>query len=729
MAPLGATGREAVWTGGDEPGELAWLTAILDRVPVGLLLIEPGTARVLHANRAADELAGGRFPRADTADDFSRIYKVTDRDGRELPSSEHPGVRAARGERLEGVEVDWHTPDGVRSLVVSSHSVPAVFGRQEGAVVVSFEEVTDLRAREERHARLYEDAHAAQRRSVEALALLDTLFGSAPVGLAYFDRELRYRRVNEALAETNGVPMRDHFGQTVPEVVPDMDPEVVVALRRVMETGEPIVDMDLTGQTPKSPGEKRHWLGSFYPVVGADGEVLGLGAVVLETTERTRAEEERERALAAERKERRRAERAERRLSFVVDAQARLGESLDYTETLDNLAGIVVPAMADWCTIDMVQPDNRVARVAVSAVDPAKEEAGWEVTRRWPLTLDASGLIARVLRTGLAEMQAAIEPAELDEAARSPEHADLLRRLAPVSSICVPLSIRGRVLGVLSLVNAESGVHYGDEDLDLARELAARAAVAVDNARLYSSRSAIARTLQESLLPPHLPAIRGLELAARYRAAGDGIDVGGDFYDVFAIRENAWDLVIGDVCGKGAEAAALTALMRYTVRAAAMDEEEPSRVLAMLNDAILRQRSDSRFSTALLARAEIDDQGATLTLASGGHPLPLLLRADGSVQVVGTPGTLLGVLPDVHHVDDRFRLERGDALVAFTDGLTEAGAPERVMTPDQLVELVGSCAGLGADEIARRIEEHAVALQTGVVRDDLALLVARVPQT
>jgi PAS domain S-box-containing protein len=709
-----------VSAGGTEAPELGWLTAILDRIPVGLLLLEPGTARVLYANRAADALAGGEFPRATCAEDFGRVYRVTDRQGRELGSDEHPGVRAARGEPVDAVEVDWHTPQGVRSLIVSSHSVPAVFGHQ-GAVVVSFEEVTGLRAREERHARLYEDAHAAQLRSVEALALLDTLFASAPVGLAYFDRELRYRRINDALAEINGVPVRDHYGRTVREVLPELGEEVATALRRVIETGEPIVDMEMTGQTPKSPGETRHWLAGFYPVTGGQGEVLGVGAVVVDTTAR-------ERMLASEISERERAERAERRASFLVEAQATLGESLDYGETLDNLARIVVPALADWCTIDMVQPDNRVARAAIVAVDQEKESVGWEVTRRWPLSVeDGAGMIARVLRTGLPEIQKVIEPADLEAAARSPEHAELLRRLAPVSAIFVPLRLRGRVHGVLSLVNAESGVHYDEDDLALARELAARAAVAVDNARLYSSRSAIARTLQDSLLPPHLPAIRGLELAARYRAAGDGIEVGGDFYDVFAVRDNAWELVIGDVCGKGAEAAALTALMRYTVRAAAMDEDDPSRVLGLLNEAILRQRSDSRFSTALLARAEIDEDGATMTLASGGHPLPLLLRADGSAETVGAPGTLLGVLPDVHHVDVRFRMERGDALIAFTDGLTEAGAPERVMTPGQLQDLAGSCAGLDADEIARRIEEHAVALQTGEARDDLALLIARVP--
>jgi PAS domain S-box-containing protein len=722
---LGATEREALWAGGGDSPELRWLADILDLMPVGLLVLEPETARVLYANRAADVLAGGEFPRADDAEGYSRMYRVTARDGRPLASDEHPGVRAARGERLEGVEVDWHTPSGVRSLLVSSLSVPALLGRQP-IVLISFEDATELRVREVQSERLYEDAQASQRRAVEALALLDALFLRAPVGLAFFDRNLRYVRVNEALATMNGVPVRDHIGRTVAEVLPDLA-GLATAFRRVMETGEPIAALEYSGETPAKPGETRHWRGSFYPVIDEDGSVLGLGAVVVDTTDAKRAAEAREQALTAERAERERAGRAERRARFLAEAQGKLGESLDYTATLESFVRIVVPARADWCTVDMVQPDNRVARVAVAAADREKEALAWEVSRRWPLTLDGPGIIARVLRTGLPDMQRAIEPADLQAAARSPEHAEMLRAMRPLSTITVPLRVRGRTFGAVQMGTAESGVHYGDEDLDLAHELASRAAVAVDNARLFSSSRAIAHTLQESLLPPHLPAIRGLELAARYRAAGEGIEVGGDFYDVFAIRENTWALVIGDVCGKGAEAAALTALMRYTVRAAAMDEDDPSRVLRLLNDAIMRQRADSRFSTAVFARAEIEADGATLTLASGGHPLPLLLRADGSAAQVGTSGTLLGVLPEVSHHDERIRLERGDALVLFTDGLTEAGAPSRVMTPEALVELAASCSGHDADEIARRIEEHAVALQAGTARDDLALLVVRVP--
>ena len=730
LALLSAIEPPDVVSPGEAASSLDWVEAILDLVPIPLLLVEPGSGGVTFANTAAHHLAGGAFPMGVAVPEGEHW---TDAEGAHLSLDRLPCVRAGRGERLVDLEVRWHRPAGELVLLASSGTLPAFLQRPE-AIVVAFEDVTEVRAAQERatsHAeqqeRLYEDAQAAQVRSVEALALLDSLFASAPVGLAYFDRELRYVRLNDALAQIDGMPAREHVGRTLSEVLPYMDPEVVKALRRVLDTGEPIHDMDITGETPKAPGEVRHWIGSFYPVRSAEGEVLGLGAVVVETTERQRAEDERERALAAERAERKRAERAERRARLLADAGAALNESLDYEGTVRRLATLVVPDRADWCVVDMVEGDGSLQRVVVAHGDPAKERAGWELARRYPPSIDDPAGVARVLRTGLPELHREVSAELLEAWASDPEHLRLLRELGLRSSMTVPIRRRGRVLGVISLLNDEHGGLFEEEELELAVDLAGRAAVAIENARLYTSRSDIARTLQQSLLPPHLPAITGLELAARYRAAGEDNEVGGDFYDVFATSERHWALVIGDVCGKGAEAAALTALMRYTLRAAAMDEDAPSAILAELNEAILSQRSDGRFSTALFARVELEDGGAKLWMASGGHPLPVLVRAGGAAEVVGEPGTLLGVLADVRHVDFRVSLGPGDALVLFTDGLSEAGAPERVMCHEELVELVGSCAGLPSDEIARRVEEHAVALQNGLARDDLALLVARVP--
>jgi serine phosphatase RsbU (regulator of sigma subunit) len=285
---------------------------------------------------------------------------------------------------------------------------------------------------------------------------------------------------------------------------------------------------------------------------------------------------------------------------------------------------------------------------------------------------------------------------------------------------------RGRTLGTLTLATDQSGRRFDEQDLGLAEELARRCGIAVDNARLYAERAYIARTLQQSLLPAELPDIPGIEAAARFRPTGEGNEVGGDFYDLFESGGRGWTVVMGDVCGKGPDAAAVTALARYTLRAAAMRERLPSRSLALLNEALLRQRSDRRFCTVAYAYLEPMSEGARIGFASGGHPLPLLLRADGSVQPVGEPGTLLGVVPDPSFEDRSLSLGPGDAIVFYTDGVIEGRGTRTILDEDGLADLVAACAGSGADAIAARVEDAAVEAQDGSPRDDIAVLVLRV---
>ena len=222
----------------------------------------------------------------------------------------------------------------------------------------------------------------------------------------------------------------------------------------------------------------------------------------------------------------------------------------------------------------------------------------------------------------------------------------------------MPLSARGRTLGVMAL-GFNSIV--GEDHLSLFEDVARRGALAIDNARLYEERAQVARTLQRSLLPPVLPQVPGMELAARYLAAGEGNEVGGDFYDCFPTGDGDWALVIGDVCGKGAEAAAVTALARYTVRASAtLHSDRPQVVLAgpQRRDPP-RGRGDSRFCTVLYISLRPRPDGVKACVATGGHPLPLLMRADGRVETAGRPGTLLGILPGPRDPLDRDRPAAG----------------------------------------------------------------------
>jgi integral membrane sensor domain MASE1 len=232
----------------------------------------------------------------------------------------------------------------------------------------------------------------------------------------------------------------------------------------------------------------------------------------------------------------------------------------------------------------------------------------------------------------------------------------------------------------------------------------------------------IARTLQTSLLPAALPTLPEVETAARFRPAQRGLQVGGDFYDVFGTGQGSWAIVIGDVCGKGPEAAAVTALARYTLRALASVENSPSRILTLLNDALLAEHPGAEFCTAAYARIDYDDDAARLTMCSAGHPLPLLLRADGTVESVGRPGLLLGVEADPLLTDRTVEIGPGDALILYTDGLTDAYAPHSTL---DVASALASCAGRSASEIADRIEHAALDGDTREPRDDIALVVVR----
>jgi serine phosphatase RsbU (regulator of sigma subunit) len=305
-----------------------------------------------------------------------------------------------------------------------------------------------------------------------------------------------------------------------------------------------------------------------------------------------------------------------------------------------------------------------------------------------------------------------------------PEQLRLVRGLGLRSVIIAPLRARGRTFGTLTLAQAESGRRFDDSDVQLAEELAHRAGVAIENARLYTERSRIAHLLQVKLLPERLPEIPGARVAARYRAAGELNEVGGDFYDVFARSATEWALVVGDVSGKGAEAAAITALARYTLRAAALEPGPPSVALQRLNQAMLAHDDSSQFATVVLAYAAAGaDGGMDVRLALGGHPPALLLRAgESSVEALGAFGTILGAAADAALTDVAVRLAPGDVLVLYTDGVTEAGSRTRPFGQAGLEQLLVNLAGASPDVVVSAVEQAVVDAQPGEPRDDIAVV-------
>jgi len=421
--------------------------------------------------------------------------------------------------------------------------------------------------------------------------------------------------------------------------------------------------------------------------------------------------------------------RAEQGQRFLARSGEVLASSLDPDQLLVEIANLAVPELADWCSVEVLTDSGQLERKALAHVDPDVRDQALQLSTRYPPDPDAPQGIYHVVRTGQPELYPDIPDEMIRAAAVDDEHYRAIVEIGMRSAIIVPMTTRGRTLGALTWVNGRSGRRFDTQDVELAQELARRCATAIENARLYSDRAYIARTLQQSLLPVELPDIPGIETAARFRPTGEGNEVGGDFYDVFETGNRGWTVVMGDVCGKGPDAAAVTALARYTLRAAAMWERLPSRSLSVLNEALLRQRDDPRFCTVAYAYIEPLDHGARVGISTGGHPLPILLRADGSVEPVGAPGTLLGVVRDPDLEDRAITLDPGDTLVFYTDGVIESRANSHgILDERRLGELIATCAGRGPDTIAAMVEDAAVLSQNGRPRDDIAVLVLRVAE-
>lgn len=294
---------------------------------------------------------------------------------------------------------------------------------------------------------------------------------------------------------------------------------------------------------------------------------------------------------------------------------------------------------------------------------------------------------------------------------------------ADPSRLTAQLTRRGKELGVLEVVDAHDR-EFTPRDEALLTQLAQLTSVAITNAQLYERERTIARTLQRSLRPGALPPVSGLSAAVRFRPAGEGIELGGDFYDLFAAGDGAWTALIGDVQGKGPDAAAVTALARHTMRAAAAYESRPSGVLGLLHRALRDQAGDEgRFCTVCYAHLRVGRDRVGLELACGGHPLPLVVHPDGRVTPVGRLGTLLGSDIEPVLTDVAVTLSRGEVLVLYTDGVTEVRRRrQEVFGHRELVALLETCAGLPPDAVADRVEAAVMTASEGRLRDDMAIL-------
>jgi PAS domain S-box-containing protein len=504
---------------------------------------------------------------------------------------------------------------------------------------------------------------------------------------------------------------------------PDDRARVQASVQRAVEEGAP---HHVLHRFIHADGSVRWMEGIGRVMRDGDGRPASMIGVATDVTEREEAQAERVRLLEAEQAARQAAEVAQERLAFLAEASAVLAESLDYRSVLARVARLAVPRLGDWCSVEVPDDEQDEKPFVVAHVDPAKVEMAYEVRRRYPPLRDAETGQAEVMRTGTSQLMPTIDDATIAAAAEDEEHLKLLRQLEMRSGMLVPLIARGRTIGGLTLVSSQEGRHYDADDLALAEELARRAALAIDNARLYRERSHVARTLQQTLLPPRLPTIPGLQIAARYRFAAEGTEIGGDFYDLFETADGAWAIVIGDACGKGPEAAALTGLARHSLRAAAVREHSPARVLKLLNETILDQVADNRFLTMAYTRLLFQDGNAHLTVSCGGHPAPIIIRAAGGVEQVQAAGTIVGSLPDADFTEQHVVLTPGDTIDLYTDGVVEARRDDDIFGEGRLLELLRGCVGDDARAVANAVRQAVGDFIPGLPRDDMAILVIRV---
>ncbi|MFF3766853.1 SpoIIE family protein phosphatase [Streptomyces sp. NPDC001922] len=441
-------------------------------------------------------------------------------------------------------------------------------------------------------------------------------------------------------------------------------------------------------------------------------------------------------ALAVERARLTELERLRRgSLSFLVEASDLLAGTLDRDQTLALMAQMTVPTLATWCAVYTVADQSTEPELSYvlhedeDRIDglktllgkvPPPDPVPTPGARVWTAPSDAAHSAA--LRSSLRNLGLG------DHSAAGPGPSLATASAVGGETVVLPLVARNRVIGMLTL-GKPSEEHFRQEILELAEDLSRRAALALDNARLYSERTAISQSLQRSLLPPEQPEVPGVEVEVIYRAAGEGNEVGGDFYDLFPIRDGAYGFAIGDVCGTGPEAAAVTGLARHALRLLAREGFGGPAVLERLNAAILDEGARSRFLTLLYGELWPQHDGsAVLKVVCAGHPLPLRLRQDGSVEPAAEPQPLLGVMDDLELYEQTVTLDPGDVLLCVTDGVTERREGTRMLGDDGLVEVLTTCTGLTAGAVAARILRAVERFAAEPASDDMAILAMRVPE-
>ncbi|MEV5974174.1 SpoIIE family protein phosphatase [Streptomyces sp. NPDC051921] len=546
----------------------------------------------------------------------------------------------------------------------------------------------------------------------DSLAALESLFTQSPIGLATLGLDLRFLRVNNALARMNGVPPSGHVGLRLTEVVPGVNAGALESLmRQVLETGHPVIDARRAGRTPADPGHDHIWSNSYAPLLDHNGRPLGIIASVIDITESQQAHIE--------------VERARQRFALLAEAGERIGTTLDLRQTAEEVVAFLVPQLADSADVQLLEsvlePDESTAatrgvlrRLAAGFPDPSAPTAMLAPGQTFQIPLDSvyEEVIteARAMDLFVGDIPALIKDPRLEALRRY-----LSARIG--SARLVPLVARGKVLGTVSVTRLRTRTPFDEQDRVLIDEVVARAALNIDNARLYTTQRQAALTLQRSLTNNELPDVTGLDLTGRYLPASDH-DVGGDWFDVVALPGGRTGLVIGDVMGHGIHAAAVMGQLRTAVRTLARHDIAPARMLRSL-DAVVADLGEDEMATCVYAVH--DPATAVWTIARAGHPPPAVVTPDGAITFLdGPPGTPLGT--GAHEFGtEEVTLPTGGLLVLYTDGLIESRERDLDQGMDRLARALRDM-DRPLDELC---DEVLAGLPEGPAQDDVAVLIAR----
>jgi PAS domain S-box-containing protein len=573
-------------------------------------------------------------------------------------------------------------------------------------------------------------AHVKDRHELEELAArlaaaeerLRALFESMPTGVVHYGADGTVLGANPAARHLLGLSEAEMTGWPLPTVRQAVHEDGTrfraedLPVRLALRTGEMVCDV-LMGVPHGRTGELRWLLATAVPVArDSQGRPQRAYVMFSDVTEQRQVEA----AIARERAARAEASSARERLTFLLRAGALVAATHDQDELLDQVTQLVVPSLADYCVVFLPTADGDLRASALTHADPvlARKLAA---LREYPIPA-AGPLMSQIAYTTGSTHLARDVASELPAwAAAAPEVTEIIASMRPHSALAAPLQAGQRTLGVMVFGRGPDRPRFATSDTEVVEEIARRLAVGLANANTFAREHAIAETLQRSILPDTLPRIPGLDLAVRYLPATEGANVGGDWYDAFGVGGGRIALVTGDVAGHTIASASIMGQLRSVLRAYAIDNPDPGRVLRQTNTALVRLLPQA---LASVVYAVLDLGTGELMYANAGHPPPVLVAADGQAEYLGdTAGIMLGACADTEFTVGTRRLSPGTALLCYTDGLIEHRHRDISEGLALLGETLRRCARLSAEQICASAQ--AAMLGTAERADDVCLLAAR----